>query len=153
MESIRHDEDFYLRYHAGQRGRYGLEYLEFEVFSGGKLRYSNKSSYDGGLLSRELHVGPGVVDEIKHMVQHSRLIELDDSQWEEPFYKQGAGIQELEVKIGRHHVCFATTELNKFDIQRSKDPAGLETFYHLGCDLKSLVMTLISCHFTERPFG
>lgn len=167
------DEDFYLRYHVGQRGRCGLDYLEFEVFSGGKLRYVNKSSYDdddesyhhhhhhdydnaaadASMLCRELYVGPGVVEEIKRMVQDSGLIHLNDSQWTEPFCRRDAGIQELEVKTDGHHVCFATIELSKLDIARSKDPNGLQVFYHLGCDLKSLVMTLISCHFTERPFG
>ena len=153
MESNKREEDFYLRYHAGQRGRCGLEYLEFEVFHGGKLRYVNKSSYDRDFLCREFYVGPGVVEEMKQMVYRARLIELDDSQWCEPFHRRDSGIQELEVKIGCHHVCFATTEICKFDIQKSADPLGLEAFYHLSCDLKALVMTLISCHFTERPFG
>ena len=103
------EEDFYLRFHVGQKRiqNQGLDFLEFELLPGGKLRYANHSSYDG-LLRRELYVGPGVIQEVKRMVRSCGVTQLDDSKWNEPFF-HGGGIQELEVKIGCHHVSFATS--------------------------------------------
>jgi len=37
------------------------------------------------------------------------------------------------------------------DIQKSKDPEGLKTFYYLTQDLKCLVLSLINMHFKARP--
>ena len=39
------DSEFYLRYYVGHNGRYGHEFLEFELLPDGKLRYGNNSSY------------------------------------------------------------------------------------------------------------
>lgn len=45
--------DFYLRYYTGHVGRYGNEFLEFELSEGGLLRYANnsKSVMDHGALA------------------------------------------------------------------------------------------------------
>lgn len=37
------------------------------------------------------------------------------------------------------------------DIQKSKDPEGLRTFYYLIQDLKCLVISIISLHFKIKP--
>jgi Mago nashi protein len=38
-------EQFYVRYYVGHRGRFGHEFMEFELSSSGKLRYANNSNY------------------------------------------------------------------------------------------------------------
>ena len=154
MACEKEHEDFYLRYHVGQKGRFGVEFLEFELLPGGKLRYANNSDYgQDGLIRREICLGPAVVEEIKQMVRTSDVIRWDDSLWAEPFENNG-GIQELEVKLGCHHVSFATTEIGSLlDIKDSADHEGLKRFYYFASDLRSLIMALITCHFKERPFG
>ena len=38
--------DFYLKYYVGHRGKFGHEFLEFEIDGkSGRLRYSNNSNY------------------------------------------------------------------------------------------------------------
>ena len=36
-------EDFYLRYYVGHKGKFGHEFLEFEFRGDGRLRYANNS--------------------------------------------------------------------------------------------------------------
>ena len=38
-------QEFYLRYYVGHSGRYGHEFLEFEITQERKLRYVNNSAY------------------------------------------------------------------------------------------------------------
>ena len=33
-------EDFYCRYYVGHKGKFGHEYMEFELTANGRLRYS-----------------------------------------------------------------------------------------------------------------
>ena len=44
-EDAPNPSEFYLRYYVGHNGRYGHEFLEFEITRDGKLRYGNNSSY------------------------------------------------------------------------------------------------------------
>lgn len=145
-----HDE-FYLRYYVGHRGQFGHEFMEFELYPSGKLRYANHSRYkDDSLIRKQVFVSPAVVEEFKRMIRSSDITRVDDSKWKEPDPAQGS--QELECKIGSHHLAFTTCEIGStLDIQQSPDPEGLKVFYLLVQDLKALVMSLISCHFNTRP--
>ena len=39
--------EFYLRYYVGHDGKHGHEFLEFELTSSGRLRYTNNTNYKG----------------------------------------------------------------------------------------------------------
>jgi protein mago nashi len=155
-------DEFYLRYYLGHRGRFGHEFMEFEVYPGGKLRYCNSSNYKNGeMIRRECFVSPAVVEEVKRMVVTSNIVSANDTTWPEPASdnnhdaaaaSQDSGRQELECKIGKHHIAFTTRQIGSItDIERSSDPDGLRTFFHLTQDLKELVLALISFHFKARP--
>ena len=47
------EEDFYLRYYVGHVGRFGHEFLEFEFFPNGKMRYANNSHYKNESMIRK----------------------------------------------------------------------------------------------------
>lgn len=141
-------DDFYVRYYSGQRdGRFGHEFLEFELYPSGKLRYAN--NFDS-MIRREVTVSPAVVEEFRRIVQVSDIAHVDDSSW--PSEEAGGSREELECKIGPLHLAFATPEVRSMaEIRRSLDPSGLQIFYRLVQDLKALVWALISIHFKERP--
>jgi|LauGreSuBDMM15SN_2_FD.fasta_scaffold158005_1 hypothetical protein len=53
----------------------------------------------------------------------------DDNNWPLP---DRVGRQELEVIIGSEHTSFTCTKLGSvLQVQQSKDPDGLKTFYYL----------------------
>lgn len=147
-------DEFYLRYYSGHHGRFGHEFIELELYPSGKLRYANASNYDhthDSMIRREVFVSPAVVEEFKRIIQESDITRVDDSKWKAPD-EGAAGRQELECKIGKHHIAFTACEIGSLiDIQKSSDPEGLKSFYYLTQDLKALVLTLISCHFKARP--
>jgi protein mago nashi len=145
-------DDFYLRYYVGHKGRFGHEFMEFELSPSGKLRYANNSNYKhGDMIRREVHLGPAVVDELKRLIRKSEISTVDDSNWREPVDEQKR--QELEIKIGNEHIAFTCCGemASSMDIQNSEDPNGYRIFYYLTQDLKSLVMNLITIHFKVRP--
>jgi protein mago nashi len=145
-------DDFYLRYYVGHKGRFGHEFMEFELSPSGKLRYANNSNYkNGDMIRREVHLGPAVVEELKRLIRKSEISTVDDSNWREPVDDEKR--QELEIKIGNEHIAFTCCgELaSSMDIQNSEDPTGYRKFYYLTQDLKSLVMNLITIHFKVRP--
>ena len=39
------DDEFYVRYYVGHKGKFGHEFLEFEFRPDGRLRYANNSGY------------------------------------------------------------------------------------------------------------
>lgn len=45
--------EFYLRYYVGHKGKFGHEFLEFEFRGDGRLRYSNNSQYKAENLIRK----------------------------------------------------------------------------------------------------
>jgi len=150
-ESAHHDE-FYVRYYVGHRGRFGHEFMEYEILPSGKLRYANNSNYKhDSMIRKEVFLSPAVVEEVKRIIQASDIVRVDDSNWKEPD-EASTGRQELECKIGSHHISFTACEIGSLvDIQKSSDPEGLQIFYFLTQDLKALVLSLISCHFKKRP--
>jgi len=146
-----HADEFYVRYYAGHAGRLGPEFMEFELYPNGKLQVANRSSCKhDSMIRKEVFVGPAVVDEVKRIIQESLITQVDDSKWK--VATADGSRQELECKIGKHHLAFTACEIESLvDIQKSSDPEGLKTFYYLTQDLKALFLALISCHFKDRP--
>ena len=100
------------------------------------------------MVRREVFVSPAVTEAFKRIIMESGITQVDDQNWEEPEARQ----QELEIKIGNQHIAFTCREIGSLvDIQKSKDPEGLKTFYYLTQDLKCLVLSLITMHFKVRP--
>ena len=42
------EDEFYVRYYIGHKGKFGHEFLEFEFSPDGRFRYSNNSQYKVG---------------------------------------------------------------------------------------------------------
>lgn len=47
------NEEFYVRYYVGHKGKFGHEFLEFEFRPDGKLRYANNSHYKKETIIRK----------------------------------------------------------------------------------------------------
>ncbi|ORX61439.1 mago nashi [Hesseltinella vesiculosa] len=146
------DQDFYVRYYAGHKGRYGHEFLEFEFTGEGLCRYANNSNYrDDSLIKKQMFVNSSVIQELKRIVEESEIMTQDDSKWPE---KNVVGSQELEVRIGNDHISFVTCKLGSMvDVQASNDPDGLRSFYYLAQDLKAFVFSLINMNFKIKPIN
>ena len=144
----------------GHKGKFGHEFLEFELKPDGRLRYANNSNYKSDVLIRkEAYVTESVIAEFRKMIEDSEIMKLfstlyreDDSNWPAP---DAIGRQELEVKIGDQHIAFTveiylkkTSKIGSFaEVQDSKDPDGLRVLYYLVQDIKCLVFSLIGLHF------
>jgi len=141
---------FLFPFSVGHKGRFGHEFLEFELSNNGKLRYANDSKYKGDIMIRkELFVGREVVEQFKQIIVDSEITKEDDNGWPEPTSK---GTQELEIIIGDMHVAFCTSKINSLlDVQEAADPSGLRGLYYVVQDLKQLALGLISLHFKVKP--
>jgi len=102
---------FYVRYYVGHKGKFGHEFLEFELTAStdsggpGKLRYANQSGYRrDSRIRKEAFVSPAVIAEAERFIRDARVIDCDDEKWPEP---DSNGRQELEVILDDEHVCFA----------------------------------------------
>ncbi|GJQ08865.1 hypothetical protein GpartN1_g656.t1 [Galdieria partita] len=144
------NEEFYLRYYVGHKGKFGHEFLEFEFRPDGKLRYANNSHYKKEtMIRKEVYVTEAVLKELRRIIEQSDIMKEDDSKWPEP---DKTGRQELEIVLGNEHISFATTKIGSLlDVQNSEDPNGLRNFYYLVQDLKCFVFSLISLHFKIKP--
>uniref|UniRef100_A0AC34R399 Mago nashi n=1 Tax=Panagrolaimus sp. JU765 TaxID=591449 RepID=A0AC34R399_9BILA len=142
--------DFYLRYYVGHKGKFGHEFLEFEVRPNGKLRYANNSNYKNDtLIRKEVFLNKIVIDEFKRIVDDSEILREDDMKWPQP---DRIGRQELEIMMNGEHVSFATSKLGCLvDVNQCADAEGLRSFYYLVQDLKCLVFSLIGLHFKIKP--
>uniref|UniRef100_A0A914D0C8 Mago nashi n=1 Tax=Acrobeloides nanus TaxID=290746 RepID=A0A914D0C8_9BILA len=141
---------FYLRYYVGHKGKFGHEFLEFEFRPDGKLRYANNSNYKNDtMIRKEVFVNKVVIEELKRIIDDAEILKEDDSSWPEP---DRVGRQELEILYGDEHVSFTTSKIGCLvDVNQSKDPEGLRSFYYLVQDLKCLVFSLIGLHFKIKP--
>jgi protein mago nashi len=52
------EDDFYVRFYVGHKGRFGHEFLEFEFRPNGKLRYANNSRYKQETIIRKEGLSP-----------------------------------------------------------------------------------------------
>jgi protein mago nashi len=143
-------KEFYLRYYVGHFGNFGHEFLEFEISSDGRLRYGNNSNYKKDILIRkEVYVSSTVIDEIRRIIETSKILDHDDEEWPAP---DKIGRQELDITIGKKEIFFRTSKIGSFlEVQESKDPEGLKGFYYLVQDLKCFVFSLIGLHFRIKP--
>jgi len=144
------DLNFYVRYYVGHRGKFGHEFLEFELRNNGRLRYANNSNYkNDSMIRKEAFVSPLVLQELKNMIADSQILEKDDAQWPEP---DRVGRQELEIVFDKEHISFTTSKIGKLkEVTDSRDPEGLKCFYYLVQDLKCFVFSLMSLHFRINP--
>ncbi|CAF1311771.1 unnamed protein product [Adineta steineri] len=144
------NDDFYLRYYVGHKGKFGHEFLEFEFRPDGKLRYANNSNYKKDtLIRKEVYVNRSVMEEFKRIVSESDIMKEDDAVWPP---QDRNGRQELEIVLGDEHISFTTAKIGSLiDINNSRDPDGLRCFYYLVQDLKCFVFSLISLHFKIQP--
>nr|XP_029119992.1 protein mago nashi homolog isoform X1 [Elaeis guineensis] len=123
-------DEFYLRYYVGHKGKFGHEFLEFEFRPDGKLRYANNSNYKNDtMIRKEVFVTPAVLRECRRIIADSEIMKEDDNNWPEP---DRVGRQELEIVMGNEHISFTTSKIGSLvDVQSSKDPEGLRIFYYL----------------------
>lgn len=142
--------DFYLRYYVGHKGRFGHEFLEFEVRGDGRLRYANNSNYKSDtLIRKELYVSQLVVKQFEAIVSEAAIFKFKDESW--PKADQ-AGRQELEIVSGDNTLSLTTSKIGSMlDITSSDDPEGLKTFYYLVQNLKCFLFSLITLHFRVKP--
>jgi len=140
----------YVRYYVGHKGKFGHEFLEFEFQPNGQLRYANNSNYKNDtMIRKECFVNTTVLRELKRIIDDSEIMQEDDAAWPQP---DRVGRQELEIQLGGDHISFATSKIGSLvDVNNSKDPEGLRTFYYLVQDLKCLVFSLIGMHFKIKP--
>ncbi|CAF2980231.1 unnamed protein product, partial [Rotaria sp. Silwood2] len=144
------NDDFYLRYYVGHKGKFGHEFLEFEFRPDGKLRYANNSNYKKDtLIRKEVYVNRTIIEELKRIVNETDIMKEDDAVWPP---QDRTGRQELEIVLGDEHISFTTAKIGSLiDINNSRDPDGLRCFYYLVQDLKCIVFSLIGLHFKIQP--
>jgi len=143
-------DEFYIRYYVGHQGKFGHEFLEFEIRPDGRLRYANNSNYKNDtMIRKEAYVSQSVVTELKRIVHDSEIMKEDDNHWPTP---DRVGRQELEIVMGQDHISFTTSKIGSLaDVQSSKDPEGLRVFYYLVQDLKCFIFSSIGLHFRIKP--
>lgn len=144
------NDEFYLRYYVGHRGRFGHEFLEFEVRADGRLRYANSSQYKSDVMIRkEVYINEIVIDEMKRIISAANINELSDKDWPIP---DREGRQEVEIFSNEKSLLFVTSKIRSMnDVASSKDPQGLQKLYYLVQDIKCLVFSLINLHFRVKP--
>merc|ERR1712070_118683 len=150
MGNMETSKEFYIRYYVGHKGKFGHEFLEFDIRPDGKLRYANNSHYKkDAIIRKELHLSQAVVREFVRIVENSELLDEDDNNWPIP---NRSGRQELEIVLNNDHISFCTKKIGSlFDIDNTQDPDGLRIFYYLVQDIKCLVFSLIGLHFRIKP--
>eukprot|EP01041_Mallomonas_annulata_P012048 gene12048-25245_t len=105
---------------VGHKGKFGHEFMEFELQPDGKLRYANNSNYKNDVMIRkEVTVSPAVISEFKRIIQDSEITKEDDHNWPQP---DRVGIQELEIKMGKEHISFTCSKIGSLlNVQESLD--------------------------------
>lgn len=71
------EEEFYLRYYVGHKGKFGHEFLEFEFRPDGKLRYANNSNYKNDtMIRKEVFLTPSVLQECRRIISQSEVYHI-----------------------------------------------------------------------------
>lgn len=150
MATTTEEEEFYVRYYVGHKGKFGHEFLEFEFRPDGLLRYANNSNYKKDtMIRKEVMCNTNVIKELKRIIEDSEILKEDDSNWPAP---DRVGRQELEIVCGNEHISFVTSKIGSLvDVEDSTDAEGLKIFYFLVQDLRCFVFSLIGLHFKIRP--
>ncbi|AIO00574.1 mago nashi-like protein, putative [Leishmania panamensis] len=141
---------YYVRYYSGHTGRYGNEFLEFEISDTGSLKYVNNSNYRNDfIIKKQARVSPAVLEEVKRLILRYAVCESDDERWPTP---DRNGRQELEVHLGNTHISLVTNKLTSMaDIPNGSETVGLVRFYNFVRDIKALIFALVSIHFKIKP--
>jgi protein mago nashi len=67
---------------VGHKGKFGHEFLEFELRPNGRLRYANNSQYKSDtLIRKEVYVNDIVLEEVKRIIKESEIMKEDDKEW------------------------------------------------------------------------
>ena len=140
-------DELYIRYYVGHRGKFGHEFLEFEVCQNGRVRYANSSNYKSDVMIRkEVFVSETVVGEFARIAKESGVVDLvATDEWPEP---NRDGRQELEICLGKHVLLTMAKIGSMNEISNNKD---LQTFYYFIQDLKCLIFSIINVHFRVKP--
>jgi hypothetical protein len=110
-------------------GKFGHEFLEFEIKSDGKLRYANNSNYKNDtMIRKEVFVSPTIIKEIKKMVEESDIVKEDDDKWPIP---DKVGRQELEIVMGDEHISFTVCIAHSSPCSLPSSPSLLHLLLHL----------------------
>jgi len=72
--------DFYLRYYIGHKGRFGHEFLEFEVRPDGMIRYANNSNYRREVLIRK--EGKAITHQLAVQMTRERAVPKGAIAWQ-----------------------------------------------------------------------
>lgn len=142
--------DFYMRYYVGHTGRFGHEFLEFEILDG-TVRYANHSKYrdkfgaPGFLIKKRVTISQPVIDEFMRIVRNCGVMDLPKSNtWPKA---DRSGRQELELVVDGKHVTYTTNSTcHQQDIAKLEDADGFRTFFYVVQDTKELVLALIQMH-------
>ncbi|CAI2381713.1 unnamed protein product [Moneuplotes crassus] len=142
-----------MRYYVGHKGKYGHEFLEFEVNSEGRLRYANNSNYKSEtMIRKEVYLTEVVVEVLQNIIKDSDVMDLEKEHpdavkdWPAP---DRNGKQELEIILGGQDTKFTTS---KFSSLVGMDE-HLTTLYYLVQDIKSLIFSLLNLKFRINPIN
>lgn len=136
---------------VGHRGKFGHEFLEFEVRPDGLLRYANNSNYKhDSMIRKEVHLTAATVEEMRRIVRESDVLREDDARWPAP---NADGRQELEVVCGSEHISFVTSKIgSQAELEAAtEDVEGLKNFYFLIQDIRCMIFSIIGLHFKIKP--
>jgi protein mago nashi len=117
------NEEFYCRYYQGHKGKFGHEFIEFEVLPSGVLKYANNSAYKSkgqDVIRKLVTVSPAVVAELKRIIVESEVTKEDDNNWPEP---DVVGEQNLEIKIGNEHISFTCAKISSMCVPPARSLA------------------------------
>lgn len=60
---------------TGHKGKFGHEFMEFELRPDGRLRYANNSNYKNDtMIRKEVRVSKAVLEEVKRIVEESEIL-------------------------------------------------------------------------------
>lgn len=70
---------YYVRYYSGHTGRYGNQFLQFQLKEDGTLKYANNSHYrNENIIKKQARIAPAVLDEVKRLIVSSNVCECND---------------------------------------------------------------------------
>jgi len=152
--SGKEDGDLYIRYYVGHQGKFGHEFLEFELLPSGLLRYANSSHYrSDSTIRKQLTLSHTTTTQFHAILTESNILQYDDAHWTQP---DSVGRQELEVRVAGQHVSFVCGKIQSMAELEGKGVTGdalegMKQLYFLSQDLRCLVMSLITLHFKIKP--
>lgn len=162
----------YFWFSMGHRGRFGHEFMEFEINNQGWLKYSNGSHYrKSDAIRKEVQLSSLVLDQIKEMVEKTGILSLtaeEEGKWpavdmgrtqksEQPPHDTKDNIQgrqELEIVLNGKNLYLRTPKFKYVhDLEGLEEEKNLKTYFHLCQQLKGFILSLINVHFKVSPYG